>query len=95
MELREANDTGMSQYVYTLEPSGSHMLTWCCRRAIVTFQEELSAIREGMSEKWFAQLAVFPRVSNGSCINFRFIEELEKWLAQSVFLQVSNGFCMV
>jgi len=53
----------MFQYVYT-QPSGWHLLTWCCRRFTTTFQEQLSAFREG-EEKRLAQL-VIPHVSKES-----------------------------
>jgi len=62
-ELRKDNDTRMSKYVHT-EPPEWHVLTWCYCRITTTFQEELSAFREG-EEKRLAQL-VFPHVSKGS-----------------------------
>ena len=49
-ELRKDNDTMMSQYVYT-RLSGWHVLTWCRRRFITTFQNELSAFRKGEEER--------------------------------------------
>jgi hypothetical protein len=63
MELRNDNETRMTQYVHT-EPPEWQVLTWCCCRVTTAFQEQLSAFRGG-EEKRLAQL-VFPHLSKES-----------------------------
>jgi len=57
-ELGKANDTRMSQYVYT-QPPELHAFTWCYRRFTTTFKEELSAIRKGEEERFVRLVSKF------------------------------------